>query len=134
MVGLRSWEDQELDLIERGGLNVYTAADVAERGMKQVAGAVHQVLAQCQAVHVSIDIDCLDPAYAPGTGIPDAGGLSTREVISLLKALQGLPLAGLDLVEVAPSLDPSEATVFAALKLILEFAAATVRTRQENLA
>ena len=123
MVGLRSWEDQEIELVEHGGLNVYTAADVAERGMQQIAREVHQKLTACDAIHISLDIDCLDPAYAPGTGIPDAGGLTTREVITLLHALKGLPLVGLDVVEVAPPLDPSEATVFAALKLIMEFVA-----------
>ncbi len=121
MVGLRSWEDQEIDLVEHGGLAVYTAAAVAERGISTIARAVRQVLSRCDAVHISLDIDCLDPAFAPGTGIPDAGGLSTREVITLLHSLEGLPLVGLDVVEVAPPLDPSEATVFAALKLIMEF-------------
>ena len=123
MVGLRSWEDQEVELVEHGGLNVYTAAAVAEHGTQLVAREVHEKLATCDAIHISLDIDCLDPAYAPGTGIPDAGGLTTREVIQLLHALKGLALVGLDVVEVAPPLDPSEATVFAALKLIMEFIA-----------
>jgi agmatinase len=127
MVGLRSWEYQEIDLIENGGLNVYSAAMVAERGMKQIAGEVHAILSNCDAVHISLDIDCLDPAFAPGTGIPDSGGLTAREVISLIKSLQGLPLVGLDVVEVAPPLDPSEATVFAALKIIFEFIAVIAR-------
>jgi agmatinase len=121
MVGLRSWEYEEIDLIENGGLNVYTAADVATRGMQAIAHDVHARLGRCDAVHISLDIDCLDPAYAPGTGIPDAGGLTSREVIALIQSLQGLPLVGLDVVEVAPPLDPSEATVFAALKFIMEF-------------
>jgi agmatinase len=127
MVGLRSWEYQEIDLIENGGLNVYSAAQVAESGMKEIAGEVHGVLSNCDAVHISLDIDCLDPAFAPGTGIPDSGGLTAREVISLIKSLQGLPLVGLDVVEVAPPLDPSEATVFAALKIIFEFIAVIAR-------
>jgi arginase family enzyme len=127
LVGLRSWEDQEIDLIENGGLHVYTAADVAERGMKTVASDVRDVLTGCDAVHISFDIDALDPSAAPGTGIPDYGGLSMREVLNLLKALQGLPLTGLDMVEVAPPLDPSEATVFAALKIIMEFMAVVKR-------
>ena len=127
LVGLRSWEDQEIDLIENGGLHVFTAADVAERGMKVVASEVRRVLAKCDAVHISFDIDALDPSAAPGTGIPDYGGLSMREVLILIKALQGLPLTGLDLVEVAPPLDPSEATVFAALKIIMEFIAVVAR-------
>ncbi len=106
LVGLRSWEDQEIDLIENGGLNVYTAAQVAERSMKAVASEVHGLLSACYAVHISLDIDCLDPAFAPGTGIPDSGGLTARELVSLIQSLQGLPLVGLDVVEVAPPLDP----------------------------
>ncbi|MBI3739457.1 MAG: agmatinase [Chloroflexi bacterium] len=131
LVGLRSWEDQEIDLIENGGLNVFTAADVAERGMKDVALQVRQTLANCDAVHVSLDIDCLDPAFAPGTGIPESGGLTSREVVTLIKSLQGLPLVGLDVVEVAPPLDPSEATVFAALRMIMEFIAVIAREKQK---
>ncbi|HEX8991219.1 MAG TPA: agmatinase [Anaerolineales bacterium] len=121
LVGVRSWEDQEVGLIEQGGLNVYTAAEVAVRGIGQVAAEVREKLSQCDAVHISLDIDCLDPAFAPGTGIPDAGGLTTRDLITLIQTMKGLPLSGLDVVEVSPPLDPSEATVFAALKLIMEF-------------
>ncbi len=132
MVGLRSWEDQEIDLIENGGLNVYTAADVAEHGMKNVAQEVNKILSRCDAVHISLDIDCLDPAFAPGTGLPEAGGLTSREVITLIKSLQGLPLVGLDVVEVAPPLDPSEATVFAALRVIMEFIAVITREKQSG--
>lgn len=129
MVGLRSWEDQEIDLIEQGRLNVFTAADVAARGISDIAKQVRARLAACDALHVSLDIDCLDPAFAPGTGIPDAGGLSARDVITLIQSLQALPLAGLDVVEVSPPLDPSEATVFAALKFIMEFIGVIVRGR-----
>ena len=132
MVGLRSWEDQEIDLIENGGLHVYTAAQVAADGMAAVAAAVRQVLSASDAVHISLDIDCLDPAFAPGTGIPDAGGLSSREVITLIQSLRGLPLAGLDVVEVSPPLDPSEATIFAALKFIMEFMGLAARGRTDT--
>ncbi len=121
LVGLRSWEAQEIDLIENGGMHVYPMPLVEERGIQQVAAEVCKALAVCDAVHISLDIDCLDPAYAPGTGIPEAGGMSARQVLTLLKSLVGLPLVGLDVVEVAPNLDPSEATVFAALKIIMEF-------------
>jgi agmatinase len=129
LVGLRSWEEQELDLIENGRMHVYTAATVAGRGMPAIAPEVCLILERCDAVHVSFDIDALDPSAAPGTGIPDYGGLSMREALTLLKALQGLPLCGLDVVEVAPPLDPSEATVFAALKIIMEFIAVVQRAR-----
>ncbi|HEY3313051.1 MAG TPA: agmatinase [Anaerolineales bacterium] len=121
LIGLRSWEDQEIDLIENGGMHVFTAAEVAELGIKKVAKDVRAVLTGCDAVHISFDIDALDPSAAPGTGIPDFGGLSMRETLTFLKALQGLPFTGMDMVEVAPLLDPSEVTVFAALKIIMEF-------------
>jgi agmatinase len=130
MVGLRSWEDQEIDLIENSGIHVYTAADVAERGMKSVADSVYNILNDCDAVHISLDIDCLDPAYAPGTGIPEFGGLSSRDVLTLIKSTQGLSLVGLDVVEIAPPLDPSEATVFAGLKIIMEYMAVIARKKQ----
>ena len=130
LVGVRSWEEQEVDLIENRGLNVYTAATVAERGIRSVASSVHSKLRLCDAVHISLDIDCLDPAFAPGTGIPDSGGLSSREVITLIKSMQGLPLVGLDVVEVSPPIDPSEATIFAALKIIMEFIAVFAREKQ----
>ncbi len=131
MVGLRSWEEQEIELIEGGGLHIHTAADVARRGMAAVAADVLKALGGCDALHISLDIDCLDPAAAPGTGIPEAGGLTSREVITLIQSLQGARLVGLDVVEVSPPLDPSQATVFAALKFIMEFIA--VRARQKRL-
>ena len=129
LVGLRSWEQQEIDLIENGHMHVFTARDVSELGMKSVAADVHRILSRCDAVHVSLDIDCLDPSVAPGTGIPEFGGLTSREVLTLIQSLQGLPLVGLDVVEVAPPIDPSEATVFAALKIIMEFIAVLARSK-----
>jgi len=131
MVGLRSWEEQELELIEGGALHVFTAADLADRGVKAAAKQVKSILSRCDAIHISLDIDCLDPAAAPGTGIPDAAGLTSREVVTLIKSLQGLPLVGLDVVEVSPSLDPSESTVFAALKFIMELIAVQARVKKD---
>jgi arginase family enzyme len=131
MVGLRSWEEQELELIEGGSLHVYTAADVADRGATAVAADVRSILSRCDAIHISLDIDCLDPAAAPGTGIPEAAGLTSRDVVTLIKSLQGLPLAGMDLVEVSPILDPSESTVFAALKFIMELIAVQARQKRD---
>ncbi|MDD2922076.1 MAG: agmatinase [Anaerolineales bacterium] len=131
MVGLRSWEEQEMDIIENGGVHVYTAADVAERGAKKIAESVVNILKECDAVHISFDIDCLDPAVAPGTGVPEFGGLTSRDVLTILKSMQGLPLVGLDVVEIAPPLDPSESTVFAGLKIIMEYIAVSARQRQK---
>jgi arginase family enzyme len=103
---------------------------VAEKGIRAVLKEVRTWLHSYDAIHISLDIDCLDPAFAPGTGIPEAGGLSTRELMMLMQGLRGFPLVGLDLVEVSPPLDSSEATIFAALRLILEFITSAASSRK----
>jgi agmatinase len=72
-------------------------------------------------VYVSLDIDCLDPAFAPGTGTPEPGGLTTSQVLGLLEALGEQPLIGMDCVEVAPPYDPAELTSYAAACCIWTF-------------
>lgn len=129
MVGLRSWEAPEVEILQDLPVHLFPMPQVEQAGIQAVAAQARALLEGCDAVHISLDIDCLDPAHAPGTGIPDAGGMTTRQVISLLKALQGLPLVGLDLVEVAPPLDPSEAAVLAGTKLIQEFIALFAREK-----
>lgn len=71
-------------------------------------------------VYVTIDIDVLDPAFAPGTGTAEAGGITSREVIESIHAMQGLNVVGFDLVEVAPVLDPTERTQIVAAKIVRE--------------
>ena len=70
-------------------------ADIAERGMRRISESVYNILNDCDAVHISLDIDCLDPSVAPGTGIPEFGGLTSRDVLTLIKSTQDLPLVGL---------------------------------------
>ncbi len=130
LVGLRSWEDQEIDLIENGQMHVFSMPEIETQGIQAVAARVRGLFQPCDAVHISLDIDCLDPSSAPGTGIPDAGGMTMRQLLTLLKTLEGLPLVGLDVVEIAPPIDPSEASVFAGLKVIMEFFAVIARQRQ----
>ncbi|MGD1120232.1 MAG: arginase family protein, partial [Dehalococcoidales bacterium] len=75
----------------------------------------------CQSIYLTIDIDVLDPAFAPGTGTPESGGLSTRELMELIrKIMVRLPVKSADIVEVAPPLDVSDITSWAALKVIYE--------------
>jgi agmatinase len=71
-------------------------------------------------VYLSIDIDVLDPAHAPGTGCPEPGGVTFRELVSFLHALEGLRVVGMDVMEVSPSLDPANITAAAAAKLVRE--------------
>ncbi len=73
-------------------------------------------------VYLIFDIDCLDPAFAPGTGTPVCGGLTTDKVLKILRGLVGINLIGMDVVEVAPSYDHSEVTALAAATIALELA------------
>jgi agmatinase len=131
MVGLRSWEEQEIELIESGKLNVYTAQQVYDTGIKSILPEIIAKLSTCDGVYVSCDIDVLDPSIAPGTGIPDHGGLGMRDVLTLLRSLpKNIELLGLDVVEVAPPLDPTDSTVFAALKIIMEFVGVVARRKE----
>lgn len=119
-VGLRSWMTDELAFLEaHPEIGVHTARDVYRRGIEVVAQEVVSQLEGVEAVYFTLDIDGLDPAYAPGTGTPEAGGLSTRELLELLRVvLARLPVRAMDIVEVAPSLDHADVTSFAAVKVI----------------
>jgi len=120
LVGTRCFELGGLEFIQKNEMKMYPAYEVAERGIRAIAGEIVKRFADLKNVYLSVDIDALDPAFAPGTGIPDAGGLSTRDVITLIRMLHPLPVVGADLVEVAPPLDISDITSFAALRIITE--------------
>jgi agmatinase len=86
-----------------------------------VAEDVVSQLEGLDAIYFSLDIDGLDPAYAPGTGTREAGGLYTRQLLSFLRIIFArLPVRALDLVEVAPPLDHADITSLAAIKIIYE--------------
>jgi len=121
-VGIRSWLDEELAFLEaRPEIGVHTARDVYRRSTEAVAEDVVAQLQDVKAVYVTLDIDILDPACAPGTGAPEAGGLSSRELLELLRVIFArLPVRALDIVEVAPPLDCNDVTSFAAVKVIYE--------------
>ena len=70
--------------------------------------------------YLTFDIDCLDPAYAPGTGTPVSGGLTANTALQLVRGLEGLDIVGMDIVEVAPAYDHAEITSLAAATLALE--------------
>jgi agmatinase len=87
-----------------------------------VRGAVERMRRRLEGgpVYVSVDIDVLDPAFAPGTGTPEAGGLTSRELLGTLRGLVGLDVVGADIVEVAPAYDHAEITGIAAAHVAYE--------------
>jgi agmatinase len=114
--------DDELAFLDaHPEIGVHTARDVYRRTIETVAQDVVAQLEDVDAVYVTLDIDGLDPAHAPGTGTPEAGGLSTRELLELLRVVFArLPVRAMDVVEVAPPLDHADVTSFAAAKVIYE--------------
>ena len=102
------------------GTLMLTTDDVVDRGIDAVLQLIRQHIGS-RPVYVTFDIDAADPAYAPGTGTPEVGGLTSRELLRLVRGLKGLEFAGFDLVEVAPALDSSGITALLAANLTFEF-------------
>jgi agmatinase len=115
-IGLRTHND---DLM---GFNVMDAPWVHERGPAAVAAEARRVVGSHKA-YLTFDIDCLDPSFAPGTGTPVAGGLSTAQAFAILKGLAGIDFVGMDIVEVAPPYDHADITALAGAHIAHEWLA-----------
>ena len=112
-VGLRTTNPDTL------GFNVLDAPWVHGNGIDAVVDRVRSIVGDRPA-YLTFDIDCLDPSYAPGTGTPVCGGLTTHQALSVLRALAGVNVIGMDVVEVAPAYDVGEITALAAASLAME--------------
>jgi agmatinase len=121
-IGIRAplHEAGDLDRDEAIGFGIISAFDVAERGVREVVGSLTERIGEAP-VYVSVDIDVLDPSHAPGTGTPEAGGLTSRELIAMLRGLTRLNIVGADVVEVAPAYDWGQVTAIAAAQVVYEF-------------
>ena len=105
--GIRTWVDDKM------GLTIIGAPEVHEKGPGAALDKIKRIVGKHPA-YLTFDIDCLDPAFAPGTGTPVAGGLSTAQAFAILRGLGGLNIVGMDVVEVAPAYDQAEITAIAA--------------------
>ncbi|MEW5783998.1 MAG: agmatinase [Bacillota bacterium] len=119
-IGTRSFELQELHFLKGKAAHIYTAGALTRDGLSRAAAEISSCLAPFKYVYISLDIDFLDPAVAPGTGTPKPGGFTSRDLLDLLKVFSRLPVIGMDLVEVAPPLDQNDITSFAAQRAITE--------------
>ncbi len=113
-IGLRTTNDDTL------GFNVIDARWVHKHGPSAVADEIRRIVKD-NKVYLTFDIDCLDPSYAPGTGTPVCGGLSTHQALEIIRQLEGINLVGMDLMEVAPAYDVGEITALAGATLAAEF-------------
>src|SRR3954469_24772761 len=122
-IGIRSPVEREVfDWTVKQGVTILSAEDAHERGPKAVAERIGSVVGEAPC-YLSFDIDALDPAFAPGTGTPEIGGLASWQAQSILRRLAGLRLVGMDVVEVAPAYDVAEITSLAAATMVYEYLA-----------
>lgn len=107
------------DLVREHGARVLTPDDLGRDGAGAVADAILRATGD-RPLYLTVDVDALDPAFAPGTGTPVPGGLTSREVVRLLRGLAGVRLVGMDVVEVCPALDHADLTAHLAAHLLFE--------------
>ncbi len=117
-IGIRTPEQEELDNINKFNLEVITPFDIQEQGIKQVANSILNKLGD--KVYISFDMDCVDPAYAPGVSVPVPMGLSSTDAVYLLKKIANKGIVGMDVMEVCPSFDVKDRTSHLASRIISE--------------
>ena len=110
---------QDLEDDARFGFEIVSSADVMRSGVDAVVAALRERVGD-RPLYISLDIDVLDPAHAPGTGTPEAGGITSREVLEILRGLRGLDVVACDVVEVSPAYDHAELTGIAAAHVVYE--------------
>jgi len=120
-IGLRSPVERGVyDWTRAQGVTMLSAQDVHERGAAAIAEQIRQVIGE-GPVYLSFDIDVLDPAFAPGTGTPEIGGLASWQAQAIMRRLRGLQFVGMDLVEVCPAYDVAEITALAGATMAWEY-------------
>ena len=107
-------------------MTIVSAQDVQATTCAAVADRIRTVIGD-RPCYLTFDIDALDPAFAPGTGTPEVGGLATWQAQAILRGLGGLQFVGMDLVEVAPAYDVAEITALAGATVVWEYLALIMR-------
>jgi agmatinase len=126
-IGIRSPVQRNVhDWTVDKGVTIVSAQEVHETRCAAVAQRIRTVVGD-RPCYLTFDIDALDPAFAPGTGTPEIGGLATWQAQAILRALDGLQFVGMDLVEVAPAYDVAEITALAGATLVWEYLALVMR-------
>ena len=122
-IGIRSPIHRDIyDWTVGKGVTIVSSEDVHETGPQAVAEGVRKVVGT-GSTYLSFDVDALDPAFAPGTGTPEVGGLATWQARAILRRLAGLDFVGMDVVEVSPPYDVAEITALAAATMVWDYLA-----------
>ena len=132
-LGLRGyWPDSKtLDWMRDQGMRSYEMTEIHNRGLNTVLDESFVILTnECDGVFLSVDIDVVDPGMAPGTGTPEPGGMTSRELLeSVRRICLELPIVGIDIVEVAPAFDSADITAILANRVVLEALSAIAKRR-----
>jgi arginase len=127
LIGVRSSDSDEKQLLKNLGVRIFTMRDIDERGMGAVMQDALQHLRHRKCLHVSLDMDCLDPQVAPGVGTPSIGGLTYREAqLAMEIVAETGKCCSMDLVEINPILDQSNKTARMAVALVESLAGKTI--------
>ncbi|MGH8819514.1 MAG: agmatinase [Achromobacter pestifer] len=118
-IGIRGAAEYLWEFSYESGMTVIHAEDIADMGVAAIIARAREIVGD-SPVYVSFDIDCLDPAFAPGTGTPEVGGVTVREAQAMLRGLAGINIIGGDLVEVAPAYDATANTAHAGAQIMFE--------------
>jgi guanidinopropionase len=118
-IGIRGFAEVLWEFSYQCGMQIIHIDEFYEMGWKKVVSDLRKKMGD-GPVYISFDIDCLDPAFAPGTGTPVAGGMTTFEALQVLRGLRGLNIIGGDIVEVSPPYDPSGITALAGATIMFE--------------
>ena len=129
-IGVRAFSKSELDFTMKSGVTIITPQDLRKGGLQKTAQRIKGFLSGFSHSYVTVDIDVLDPAFAPGVGNPEPDGLSTDELLTLVDATMEKNTVGFDLVEVSPQLDSGQ-TAAVGVKVIFE-AIAALSTRSHK--
>jgi agmatinase len=126
-IGIRGSSNMYWEFSHASGMTVIYMEDFMRMGVEGVIEKARAVVGDLP-MYITVDVDGFDPAYAPGTGTPEPGGLEAREGLALLRGLQGLNIVGADVVEVAPQYDPTTNTAQLAAQILFEeFALMTLK-------
>jgi agmatinase len=135
-IGLRGyWPPPEtLDWMAGQRMRSYEMTELVHRGLEECLGEAFQIATDdCEGVFLSVDIDVCDPGHAPGTGTPEPGGLSARQLLdSVRRICLELPVVGVDVVEVSPPYDHADITAALANRVVLEALSAIARKRKDE--
>lgn len=119
-VGIRAGTPEQREFSNKYGITTIYCKELRRKGMEETSYLIQDFSQTVDQIYLSVDLDILDPAFAPGLGNPEPAGLSIRELVDLIQELAGLPIVAFDIAEYCPVFDNSNITAFAAAKVIKE--------------